>query len=186
MKLHLGCGQKYIKGFKHIDQIFYDHIDWVAPIYPLPFIDDNSVQEIYSSHALEYFDFHQAYNVLCEWKRCLKKEGILRLSVPDFDKLLKVYNKEQLNIDKIIGPLFGRWPINENEFTYHKTVFTKQKLIQLLKSSGFSEIGNWDPFEFFGGSDKSYDDYSKAYYPHMDFDNGFSICVNLIAKNYDK
>ena len=30
---------------------------WVKPIFPLDFIDDESVNEIYSSHALEYFDF---------------------------------------------------------------------------------------------------------------------------------
>ena len=181
MKLHLGCGAKYIEGFKHIDYSNYDHIDWNAAIYPLPFIEDDSAEEIYSSHSLEYFDFKEISKVLNEWNRCLKKGAILRLSVPDFDKLLEVYKLENSNIDKIIGPLFGRWSIDDNKFIYHRTVFTRSKLINLLNSSGFSNIKDWNPLEVFGKSEESYDDYSKAFYPHMDFENGFSICINLIA-----
>ena len=28
MKLHLGCGKKYIDGFTHVDLQDYDHIDY--------------------------------------------------------------------------------------------------------------------------------------------------------------
>ena len=66
-----------------------------------------------------------------EWGRCLIPNGKLRLSGPDFNKLLYVY-ENQIYIDRIIGPLFGRWKINENDYIYHKTVFTKQKLEEIL------------------------------------------------------
>ena len=148
----------------------------------MPFIANNSVDEIYSSHALEYFDFNQVEEVLFEWKRCLKLGGLLRLSVPDFDKLIKVYQYEKLDIEKIIGPLFGRWKINDKDYIYHRTVFTKNKLMNTLKSCGFNNIELWDPLTYFGSGEDCFDDYSKAYYPHMDFTNGFSISVNLVAK----
>ncbi len=128
MKLHLGCGKKFLKGYKHIDYSNYDHIDWVKPIFPLDFIDDESVIEIYSSHALEYFDFEKVYEVLNDWKRCLKKGGLLRLSVPDFEKLIDVYKLNDSNIEKIIGPLFGRWEFSKDEFIYHRCVFNKKKI----------------------------------------------------------
>ena len=115
MKLHLGCGKKFLKGYKHVDYTNYDHVDWNKGIYPLDFIKDGSVEEIYCSHALEYFDYSDCQKVITDWKRCLFDDGKLRISVPDFDKLLKVYKASDGNIDKIIGPLFGRWEINNSE-----------------------------------------------------------------------
>ena len=56
--------------------------------------EDNCADLIYSSHSLEYFDRVQAADVLSEWNRCLKVGGILRLAVPDFDKLIEVYKKQ--------------------------------------------------------------------------------------------
>ena len=185
MKLHLGCGKRYLKGYKHIDYSSYEHIDWNSPIYPLPFIENNSIDEIYSSHALEYFDFIQVREVLIEWRRCLKKGGKLRLSVPDFDKLIKVYNLENNEIDSIVGPLFGRWNIDEKNFIYHRTVFNKPKLEKLIIESGFDKIDYWDPLTYFGDTQDSFDDYSKAFYPHMDFLKGFPISINLLAEKHN-
>ncbi len=182
MKLHLGCGKRFLKGYKHVDYSNYKHVDYVSPIYPLSFIKDNSVSEIYCSHALEYFDFAESINVLKEWFRCLNNGGKLRISVPDFDTLLEVYKLNNHDIDSVIGPIFGKWPINEDLKIYHKTVFTKSKLTKILSSSGFREIESWDPLKFFGNGSDSFDDYSKAYFPHMDFKNGFSISINFIAK----
>ncbi len=182
MKLHLGCGKKFLEGYKHIDYSKYNHIDWNQSIYPLPFIEDNSVEEIYSSHSLEYFDFFEVENVLEEWGRCLIPNGKLRLSVPDFNKLLYVYEKTKFNIDRIIGPLFGRWKINENDYIYHKTVFTKQKLEEILINSKYKNIKEWNPLEYFGSEGDSYDDFSKAYFPHMDFKKGIPISLNIIAE----
>ena len=68
MKLHLGCGNKFLEGYKHIDFSNFEHIDWKSPIYPLPFIKSNSVKEIYSSHALEYFDYSDCQKVITDWK----------------------------------------------------------------------------------------------------------------------
>ena len=182
LRLHLGCGKRYLKGYKHIDYSSYAHIDYKRPIYPLPFIEEASVDEIYCSHALEYFDFMEVIKVLSEWKRCLSKGGILRLSVPDFDQLIKVYIENKHNIDSIIGPIFGRWEVEENKFIYHRTVYTRQKLLETLRKVGFSEISEWDPLKFHGSNSESFDDYSKAYFPHMDFKKGFPISLNIIGK----
>ena len=182
MKLHLGCGKKYLNGYQHIDYSNYEHIDRISPIYPLPFIKDNSIEEIYSSHALEYFDFLEVKKVLKEWKRCLLIGGKLRISVPDFDKLIQVYRLNASNIDKIIGPLFGKWEVDKDNFIFHRTVFTKTKLEDILRSCGYTKIEYWDPLEYFGTDDNSFDDYSKAFHPHMDFKNGFPISINIIAE----
>ena len=181
MKLHLGCGKKFLKGYKHVDYTNYDHIDWNTGIYPLDFIKDGCVKEIYCSHALEYFDYIDCQKVITDWERCLSDQGKLRISVPDFDKLLKVYKASDSNIDKIIGPLFGRWEINNSEKIYHRCVFNKTKLRKLIYDCGFKSITEWEPLKYFGTGETDYDDYSKAYFPHMDFKNGFSISINFLA-----
>ena len=48
--LHLGCGEKYIDGFIHVDLNSYPHIDHISSINRLDFIEDNSVDSIYCSH----------------------------------------------------------------------------------------------------------------------------------------
>jgi len=61
-------------------------------------------------------------------------------------------------------------------------MYTKKKLYSVLNSVGFKLIYAWDPLVFFGREKGSFDDYSKAYYPHMDFDNGIPISINVVAE----
>ena len=101
MKLHLGCWNRFIPGFIHIDLCDYDHIDYKRNIGDLSIFKNDSVSLIYSSHNLEYFDSERANIVLKEWNRVLKQNGILRIAVPDFDSLIKVYNQTK-NIKRYI------------------------------------------------------------------------------------
>ena len=96
MKLHLGCWHRYIPGFIHVDLSEHKHIDYVSDIGNLSFIDNETVDYIYCSHALEYKDFEQAINVFNEWNRVLKKKGKLMISVPHED-LSYAYVKGDIN-----------------------------------------------------------------------------------------
>ena len=91
MKLHLGCGKRYLEGYIHVDIAEFEHIDYQLPIDDLSTFKDNTAEEIYASHVLEYFDRNDVINVLTEWKRVLKPSGVLRLAVPNFPKLVEVY-----------------------------------------------------------------------------------------------
>jgi len=93
MKLHLGSGIRYLEGYIHIDIAEYDHIDIKTSVDKLNSLKNNSADEIYASHVLEYFDQNEVEDVLMEWKRVLKKNGILRLAVPNFKTLIDVYQK---------------------------------------------------------------------------------------------
>ena len=104
--------KRFLKGYSHIDCQRYPHIDHVSQINDLNYLKNNSVQEIYTSHAFEYFDDQEAKLVLEEWYRVFDVGGKLRISVPDFDALIKVYDLTG-NMNKITGPLYGRWQ-NEN------------------------------------------------------------------------
>src|SRR5437868_4201418 len=93
MKLHLGSGKRFIPGFIHIDLDDLPHIDHKNDIRTLPMIKNNSAELLYFCHGIEYFDRYEISEVLKEWMRVLKPKGILRLAVPDFEALVKVYKK---------------------------------------------------------------------------------------------
>lgn len=181
MKLHLGCGKRYIPGFIHIDLNDFPHIDYHHDIRTLTMIESNTVDLIYFCHGIEYFDRIEIVDVLREWKRVLKKGGVLRLAMPDFEALIKVYKKYK-DLDKIIGPLFGRWEIKgkrgKQEVLYHKTVYDFPSVKKVLESQGFSKIKRYDWRKTIH---KDYDDYSQAYVPHMDKEDGILISLNIEA-----
>lgn len=180
MKLHLGSGIRYLEGYVHVDISNHDHIDIKTSIDKLTSIKDDSVDEIYASHVLEYFDRNEAEAVLTEWKRVLKKNGILRLAVPNFDALISVYRQTK-DLEKILGPLYGKWNVGDSSYIYHKTVYDQKSLTSLLNRIGFLEIQNWDWREVFKQTPE-YDDHSQAYFPHMDKDNGVHISLNIECK----
>lgn len=177
IKLHLGCGNKYIPGFTHIDIIKYPHVDLVTNVDNLSMIDENSVDLIYACHILEHFNKHNVIPALREWRRTLKPGGVLRLSVPDFEILAKLYVSGKFSLEKIHGPLMGGQTYLYN---FHYTLFDFEKLKAALESVGFEKkkirLWDWRKTEH-----ASIDDYSQAYLPHMDKENGTLISLNIEA-----
>jgi len=179
MKLHLGCGKRYLPGFVHVD-VSYDcgpHIDYCQSITDLTNFESESVELIYASHVFEYFPKEQVPDVLDEWRRVLQKEGVLRLAVPDFAALCDVY-KMTGKLDYILGPLYGHWTTGEVKMQ-HATCYDIATLTNVLVDAGFYTIRGWDWRTVF--ADMDYDDYSQAYVPHMDKDSGIHISLNLEA-----
>ena len=176
MKLHLGCGKRYIEGFTHIDLAKYDHIDFEIPVDKLDIFSNNSIDEIYASHVIEYFDRDKVKIVLEEWYRVLKPGGLLRLAVPNFNSLIKVY-EESNDLNNILGPLYGKWQIGD-ESIYHRTVYDKQSLTDVLLEAKFCNVIEWDWAVVFKDL-VDYDDHSQAYFPHMDKSNGIHVSLNL-------
>lgn len=179
-KLHLGCGERFLKGYIHIDINDFPHIDYLSKIDDLSMFQNESVDLIYASHCFEYFDRFEANNVLEEWNRVLKINGTLRLSVPNFESLILIYNKYK-NLDNILGPLFGKWQVNNEVTIYHKTVYDLPSLSKILKNNGFGEFKLWDWREVFNNQIE-YDDHSQAYFPHMNKDSGIQVSLNLECK----
>ena len=180
MKLHLGCWSRYIPGWVHVDLCDMPHIDYNRDIRDLKCFDDASVDVIYSSHSFEYFDRFEAVDILKEWRRVLKVGGVLRLSVPDFKALIKIYEQTD-DLHKVIGPLFGRMTIDTvvgERVLYHKTVWDQKKLSEFLQDNGFADIALWD---WKSTEHSQVDDHSQAFYPHMDKENGTMVSLNIEA-----
>ena len=183
MKINLGCGKNYIPGFIHVDLDDYPYIDYRSDVKDLHFFSKNSADLIYSSHTLEYFDRIEAIEVLKEWYSVLKRGGVLRIAVPDFEAIIKVYKKYgDLNHRGILGPLYGRWPYKstdeKEEIFYHKTVYDFDSIRKVLIEVGFKSIKRYDWQDTIH---KEYDDYSQAYIPHLDKEKGILISLNVEA-----
>ena len=177
-KVHIGCGKRdFGKEWYHIDGSDYPHIR-SHDITKLPFEDD-SLDLIYASHVLEYFDREEVINVLNEWKRCLKNGGTLRLAVPNFEAMANLYITQNVSLDRFIGPIFGKWQMTPTECIYHKTVYDYESLEGILDKVGFKNARLWD---WRKTEHSHFDDYSQAYIPHLDKDNGVLISLNMEAQ----
>ena len=103
----MGCGwRNFGKDWIHIDGGDYDHLDY-NNITKLEFKNE-SVNLIYASHVIEYFDRDQVRTLLEEWKRVLVDQGILRIAVPDFFQIAKLYNEKKYPLDNFLGPMYGK------------------------------------------------------------------------------
>ena len=103
MKINMGCGwRNFGDDWIHIDGGDYDHLDY-TDITKLE-LKDESVDLIYASHVIEYFDAVEVEPLLLEWKRVLKKDGILRIAVPDFESIMKL-NSLGHRLTSFLGPL---------------------------------------------------------------------------------
>lgn len=176
MKLHLGCGSKHIPGFVHVDALAAPHVDIVGPVECLP-IDDNSVSLIYACHILEHFGRHEYRAVLSEWLRVLKPNGVLRLAVPDFAACASIYYESGLanGLSGLVGLIVGG---QRDGYDFHKMIFDEPFLRRELLNLGFREVRHWD----WSHTEHAHiDDYSQAYLPHLDKENGRHMSLNLEA-----
>jgi predicted SAM-dependent methyltransferase len=141
--LHIGCGDKNDPLFINIDARPFPHVHIVTEnITKLGKFEDSSVDLIYMCHVLEHFKDNEIRNILSEMKRVLKTSGILRLSVPDFDRILEIYHGTDNDINAIKHILIGG---QNHEFNIHYSVYNRKYLTQLLLEVGFQKVSSWDP-----------------------------------------
>lgn len=91
--INLACGQTFHSNWINLDQSSSsEEVQSHDLRTPLPFPDDYA-DAIYCSHFLEHLDIEMADKFLSECLRCLKPGGILRIVVPDFERMAKDYLK---------------------------------------------------------------------------------------------
>ena len=139
--LHIGCGSVILPPpFENLDTRELDGVDHVSKAYPLSSFDDNTFDLVYSSHVLEHFTRAETQAVVNEWVRVIKPGGIIRLSVPSFENLIKIYKASE-DMDYIIGPLMGGQTYDEN---FHYNMFDEKRLTKYLENAGCEAVHPWD------------------------------------------
>jgi len=175
MKLHLGCGEKRIEGFINIDILQHKNVDVIDDVSKLKSIENESVDLIYACHVLEHFKRNEYMEVLKRWLELLRPEGILRLSVPDLEKVAHLYVEGKYDLTTLLGLLYGGQTYLYN---FHYMGFDFKSLQTDLKTLGFKAVNRYD---WRDTTHASMDDYSQAYLPHMDKENGILVSLNIEA-----
>lgn len=174
--LHLACGKRHLPGWIHVDVDDYPHIDYRHGVEALPMFSDNYADLIYNCHQLAYYDRFEFQKVLREWRRVLKPGGVLRVSTPDFEKVIAVYRRNG-DLKEHYGFLYGRY-VTQDGPVFYKMIYDERTLFAALEEAGFTAMRRYD---WRDTVHRDYDDYSQAYLPHMDKDNGTLMSLNVEA-----
>lgn len=143
MMFHIGCGDINTPGFINIDARPQPHVHIVTTsLFRLKMIPANVADMIYMSHVLEHVSHRDIVSTLREMHRILKDDGVLRVSVPDFDRIIDIYQANERDVTAIEYPLMGG---QDYPFNYHYAVFNDAHLRKLMQKSGFQETRTWNP-----------------------------------------
>jgi predicted SAM-dependent methyltransferase len=160
MKLNLGCGplplhDQHYQVMQNPDEWtlvdeYITHpriVKWNAEI--LQEVDNETCETIYASHLLEHISHRRVPKVLQVWYDKLKKGGTLIINVPDIAWVAKQINKYEQG--QILTGVFDSFEgerglqvivygSHEHEGEYHKAMFTKRSITELLTKIGFKDI----------------------------------------------
>lgn len=176
LKLNIGCGHNIIPGWRNIDNSpsvlltkwpilkfalfkaglitrgqfensWPKGIIWKDVSRRMPYPDD-SVSRIYCSHFLEHLNKAQGKNFLYESFRVLKKDGILRLVVPDLLFHAKRYvNNASIDKspgrqphDEFLDTVCGAYLEKKRFGAAHRYMYDRPTISLLLKDAGFSLV----------------------------------------------
>jgi predicted SAM-dependent methyltransferase len=137
MKLHLGCGRKYKKGYINIDLFDRTVCDRAIAVTDMGY-SSNSVELIEANQLLEHLGYVQSIYALSDWFRILKTKGKLVIETPDIDSSFRKYlaAKDVLTKKEVLNWIFG----HETAGLTHLFCFNYESLKELLLKIGFENI----------------------------------------------
>ncbi len=130
MKLvNVGCGFTYHKDWINLDLKKSKFVRYHNIQEPLPF-EDNSIDVIYHSHALEHLTKEEGKVFISECYRVLKNNGIMRVVIPDMEQIVREY---LVNLEK------GFYEYNQNAIKHYK--WNKMELFdQMIRRKSGGEM----------------------------------------------
>jgi SAM-dependent methyltransferase len=172
-KLHLGAGGRRVPGYLNTDLLDLPGVDKAGVnVSELRDFGSGTQDAIYASHVLEHVPRPRTFSTLIEWNRVLKPGGLLRIAVPCWEATVKRFNQEG-DYENLLNWIYGG---AENPHNVHFRQFTFAGLKTLLVEAGFKRVSRYDWRET---ELKDLDDFSKAYWPHMDSENGILMSLNV-------
>lgn len=174
-RLHLGCGRIRLPGYVNVDIQPHQSVDLCADLRALPF-EPGSVDMIYSCAVIEHFGRREWQPVLAHWFSLLKPGATLRLSTADFAACCEHY-RETGRVADLLGLIIGG---QKDDWDWHGMIFDFALMAEGLAAVGFHNVRRYDWRETDIGR-WGIDDYSQAYLPHMDKENGRLMMLNVEA-----
>lgn len=167
-QLHLGSGRKRIPGYLNVDADPQFQPDIVADIDNLAMVETDSVEAIYACHVLEHAPRVEVGFSLREWHRVLRPGGELRVAVPNFKAIVKLY-REGVHLERLWGLIYGG---ERTGWDHHRVIFDYETLCAYLQRAGFYGMDVYAPG---GWLEEKYIDFSTAVV------NAQLISLNILA-----
>ncbi len=143
MKLHLGCGERYLPGYVNIDLPASEHTvikvkaDLIADFRKLIYAP-GSIDEVRCHHVFEHFTRAEALKLLLTWRRWLGVGGVLHIETPDFDTACWHYALSSRKARaEILRHVFGS---QEAAWAQHCDGWGREKFTRVLTALGFTAL----------------------------------------------
>lgn len=150
VKLHLGCGGMRWRDFINVDMYPHDEsvvdssrggcvADVFADMRALG-LPDNSVDEIFTSHAIDHFTRWEAVDMLWDWYRIIKPGGRVVIEAADFMRcILWLLHPKRTKRQAARNQFYGnQWDRLEHET--HRYVWRARELVSVLRDIGFRRV----------------------------------------------
>lgn len=147
IKIHIGSGEINLQGWINIDARKFAHTHINTDSLVLNEFTDNAINYIYMCHILEHLSFEEVKILLEDLNKKLSKDGVLMISVPNFQSIAMIYQETDFNLEKIKFALMGG---QDYEHNFHKSVYDFKNLKSLFEEAGFQSVTQWDTKEEFG------------------------------------
>jgi SAM-dependent methyltransferase len=122
--------------------------DIIASITDMPAVGTGSVDAVWSAHNIEHLYPHEVPLALAEFRRVLKPEGFLLLTLPDLQQVAALVAEDRLTDPAYVSPAGPITPLDMlygfraslaqgNTFMGHRGGFTARTLQAALVAAGF-------------------------------------------------
>lgn len=129
MKINLASGQRpFGEGWVNIDKIKQGDfaLDILTDANDLSMFSDESADIIVAHHLVEHIAIHELQGYVREWRRVLKKGGILSVFVPNIRELDKAWLEGKINTFIHNVNTYGAWQGHIEDL--HKWGYDEQEL----------------------------------------------------------
>uniref|UniRef100_A0A831XFK6 Methyltransferase domain-containing protein n=1 Tax=Geobacter metallireducens TaxID=28232 RepID=A0A831XFK6_GEOME len=136
MKLNIGCGHNYLKGYLNVDVSADSLADAVMEAHDL-LVDSSSVDGITASQLLEHLGFFKGKYFLAECFRVLRPGGTLRLETPHLERTFEIFLAgDRRGREAALTWLYGA----ETPHMQHRFCFPLELLLELAHETGFDPL----------------------------------------------
>jgi predicted SAM-dependent methyltransferase len=148
--LNIGCGQLTADGWVNVDYQPIQGRSFYLDVHNGLPLSNGSVHHIHCEHFLEHLEFSEARRFLCECARVLEHAGTMRLVVPDFEKYVIAYAKNDHYffegfrfLGGAVEPLETKGAVCNQMFRmggHHKFAWDFETLQHAARNCGFSDV----------------------------------------------
>lgn len=112
-------------------------VRWLDLEHPLRF-PDGAFEAVHASHVLEHLHPDVAERCIAECHRILRPGGVIRLAVPDLDRMVADY--DPADPDRFLWGMYQGRGRRANACARHWWHYNEQSLRALLSGAGFPEV----------------------------------------------